>query len=152
MRTLPSLIAAPALAAMLMPSIAAAQEGFNITLLNALVQDEFWQGCSVGAKHAAEKVGATITELDGNGNVQTQANQIDVTIQKHPDAILIAALDSNAMATQLSKAMQAGIDVYAFNTAVPNAKLTATVAMDENATGAAAAQQMIKLAKQKGLK
>lgn len=151
MKLLSSLIALTAAAAMLAPSIAVAQNGLSITLLNALVQDEFWQGCTVGAKAAAAKVGATLTELDGNGNVQTQANQIDVTIQKHPDAILIAALDSNAMASQLSKAMQGGIDVYAFNTAVPNAKLSATVAMDEVATGAEAAQQIIKLAKQKGL-
>ena len=152
MRILASLVALSAAATMFAPSTAAAQDGISITLLNALVQDEFWQGCTVGAKRAAAKVGATLTELDGNGNVQTQANQIDTTIQKHPDAILVAALDSNAMASQLSKAMRAGIDVYAFNTAVPNAKLSATVAMDEEATGAAAAQQIIKLAKAKGLK
>lgn len=152
MRLLTSLLALPAAAVMLAPSIAPAQDAFSITLLNALVQDEFWQGCTVGAKRAAEKTGATLTELDGNGNVQTQANQIDTTIQKHPDAIMVAALDSNAMASQLNKAVQAGIDVYAFNTAVPNAKLSATVAMDETATGAAAAQQIIKLAKAKGLK
>ena len=131
MKKLPSLFAAPALGGDAHTERRSAQAGFNITLLNALVQDEFWQGCTVGAKRAAEKAGATITELDGNGNVQTQANQIDVTIQKHPDAILVAALDSNAMATQLARPMQAGINVYAFNTAVPNAKLTATVAMDE---------------------
>jgi ABC-type sugar transport system substrate-binding protein len=151
MRIVTSLIALSAVATMLAPSAAPAQDGFNITLLNALVQDEFWQGCTVGAKRAAAATGATLTELDGNGNVQTQANQIDVTIQKHPDAMMVAALDSNAMASQLSKAVQAGIDVYAFNTAVPNAKLSATVAMDEVATGAAAAQQIIKLAKEKGL-
>jgi ABC-type sugar transport system substrate-binding protein len=152
MKVFASLVALSAAATMIMPSVSAAQDKLSITLLNALVQDEFWQGCTVGAKRAAEKVGATLTELDGNGSVQTQANQIDTTIQKHPNAILVAALDSNAMASQLGKAMQAGIDVYAFNTAVPHAKLSATVAMDEEATGAAAAQQIIKLAQAKGLK
>src|SRR5690349_16302527 len=134
MKRLYGFMATSALAMTLTPHIAAA-ENVSITLLNALVQDEFWQGYTVGAKRAAATEGATVTELDGNGNVQTQANEIDVTIQKHPDAMLVAALDSNAMASQLSKAMKAGIDVYAFNTAVPNAKVSATVAMDETATG-----------------
>jgi ABC-type sugar transport system substrate-binding protein len=124
---------------------ALAQEGPTIHLLNPFVQDEFWQGCSAGARRAAEATGATITELDANNLAQTQANQIDVAIQQAPDAILISPLDSNAVVPQLTRAMEAGTEVYAFNTAAPNAKLTATVAMDEVATGAAAAAEMARL-------
>jgi ABC-type sugar transport system substrate-binding protein len=122
-----------------------AQDGPNIHLLNPFAADEFWQGCSVGARRAAETVGAAITELDANNMAQTQANQIDVTIQQAPDAIMLSPLDSNAVVPQLTRAMEQGIAVYAFNTAAPNAKLTATVAMDEVATGAAAAAEMAKL-------
>jgi len=122
-----------------------AQTGPNIHLLNPFAADEFWQGCSVGARRAAEAVGATVTELDANNLAQTQANQIDVTIQQAPDAIMLSPLDSNAVVPQLTKAMGQGIDVFAFNTAAPNALLTATVAMDEVATGAAAAGEMVKL-------
>ena len=56
-----------------------------------------------------------------------------------PDAILISPLDSNAVVPQLTRAMEGGTEVYAFNTAAPNATLTATVAMDEVATGAVGA-------------
>ena len=143
-------IAAISVAAVLMSSTAgSAEDKLDISLLNAFVADEFWQGCSVGAKRAAEAVGATITELDANNSAQAQINQIDTTIQRAPDAMLIATLDSNGVVPQLTRAMQAGIDVYAYNTAVPNATLSATVAMDEDATGAAAAQRMIELLRQK---
>jgi ribose transport system substrate-binding protein len=133
-----------ALAALLAAGPTLAQDDpLDIHLLNAYVADEFWQGCSVGAARAAEEAGATLTELDANNLAQTQVNQIDVTIQQAPDAMLIASLDSNAVVPQLNRAMEAGTEVYAFNTAVPNAKITATIAMDEEATGAAAAQRFI---------
>jgi ABC-type sugar transport system substrate-binding protein len=122
-----------------------AQDGPTIHLLNPFVADEFWQGCSAGAARAAEATGAVITELDSNNLAQTQANQIDVAIQQAPDAIMISPLDSNAVVPQLTRAMEQGTEVYAFNTAAPNATLTATVAMDETATGAAAAAQIIEL-------
>jgi hypothetical protein len=137
--------AATAALAILSGLPALAQEGPTIHLLNPFVQDEFWQGCSAGARRAAEATGATITELDANNLAQTQANQIDVAIQQAPDAILISPLDSNAVVPQLTRAMEGGTEVYAFNTAAPNATLTATVAMDEVATGAAAAAEMARL-------
>jgi ABC-type sugar transport system substrate-binding protein len=126
-----------------------AQDPFAITLLNPFAQDEFWQGCSVGARRAAAEVGAELTELDANNLAQTQINQIDVTLQRAPDALLISALDSKAVVPQLSRAMAQGIDVYAYNTAVPDAGLAATVAMDEDATGASAAQKLIDLLREK---
>jgi ABC-type sugar transport system substrate-binding protein len=58
---------------------------------------------------------------------------------------MIASIDSNAVVPALKRAMAKKIEVYAFNTAVPNATITATVAMDEVATGAAAANRMIDL-------
>lgn len=124
----------------------------SVYLLNAYVQDTFWQGCSKGAKQAAADLGVTdYTELDGNNSSQTQAGQIDTAIEKKPDAILIAALDSKAVVPALTAARKQGIKVYAFNTAVPDAHLDGTVAMDEVATGAAAARQMIALAQKRGL-
>ena len=136
-----------AVAALFAGTLPALSEGMNITLLNPFVADEFWQGCSVGAANAAKVAGATLTELDANNSSQTQANQLDVILQKKPDAILISPLDSNGIVPQLNRAMQAGIDVFAFNTAAPNAKLKATVAMDEEATGAAAADRFVDLLK-----
>ncbi len=139
-----------ATAAMVLALPAAAQDKkLTITMLNAYLQDEFWQGCSVGAHRAAKALGADLTELDANYSVDAQANQIDITIQKKPNAMMIASLDSNGVVPQLARAMEAGIEVYAFNTAVPNTRLTATVAMDETATGAAAAERMIGLLKER---
>ena len=134
-------------AALCAASAPARSEGMKITLLNPFVGDEFWQGCSVGAGNAAKAVGATLTELDANNSSQAQANQLDVVLQTKPNAILISPLDSNGIVPQLNRAMQAGIDVYAYNTAAPNAKLRATVAMDEEATGAAAAERFVDLLK-----
>ena len=124
----------------------------SITLLNPFVQDEFWQGCSVGAGNAAKAVGAKLTELDANNSAQAQANQLDVILQQKPNAILISPLDSNGIVPQLNRAMQGGIDVYAYNTAAPNATLRATVAMDEEATGAAAAGRFVDMLKARSQK
>lgn len=123
----------------------AAEKKLSMTLLNAYFQDEFWQGCNVGAKRAAKDVGADFTLLDGNYSIETQVNQIDTAIQKAPNAMMIASIDSNAVVPALKRATARNIEVYAFNTAVPNTTLTATVAMDETATGAAAAKRMIDL-------
>jgi ABC-type sugar transport system substrate-binding protein len=120
-------------------------EPLKISLLNAYIQDEFWQGCSVGAKRAAKDIGADLTELDGNYSVEAQVNQIDTTIQRAPQAMMIASIDSEAVVPALKRALAKNLEVYAFNTAVPHATLTATVAMDETATGAAAAVRMIDL-------
>jgi ribose transport system substrate-binding protein len=129
-----------------------AKDAPSIYLLNAFAQDPFWQGCSKGAKTAADAVGVSkMSELDGNNSSQTQSGQIDTAIQQHPDAIMIAPLDSKAVVPQLTGARKQRIDVYAFNTAVPDAQLNGTIAMDEVATGAAAADEMIRLAKQQGL-
>jgi ABC-type sugar transport system substrate-binding protein len=126
-------------------SSGAADGKLSMTLLNAYFQDEFWQGCNTGAKQAAQDVGADLTLLDGNYSMETQVNQIDTTIQKAPYAMMIASIDSSAVVPALKRAIARNIQVYAFNTAVPNATLTATVAMDETATGAAAAKRMIEL-------
>ncbi|MDQ0473591.1 sugar ABC transporter substrate-binding protein [Labrys wisconsinensis] len=140
------LLAASALALSVWSSAAgAADKKLTMTLLNAYFQDEFWQGCNVGAKRAAKDIGADLTLLDGNYSMETQVNQIDTTIQKAPAAMMIASIDSSAVVPALKRAMARNIQVYAFNTAVPNTTLTATVAMDESATGAAAAKRMIGL-------
>lgn len=138
-----------ALLAMPIAAAVAQDDQLKISLLNAYIQDEFWQGCSVGARRAAAEVGANLTELDGNYSIEAQVNQIDITIQRQPHALMIASIDSKAVVPSLQRAAKAGLDVYAFNTAVPDATLTATVAMDEVATGAAAAHRMIELIKER---
>jgi ABC-type sugar transport system substrate-binding protein len=146
MRIRTQVLAASAFAVVMAVTAASAQDGkLNISLLNAYIQDEFWQGCSVGAKRAAKDAGAELIELDGNYSIEAQVNQIDTTIQRAPYALMIASIDSSAVVPALKRAMAKKIEVYAFNTAVPNATITATVAMDESATGAAAAHRMIDL-------
>ncbi len=146
MNNKPTLLAASVIAlSVLSGSAHAADKKLTMTLLNAYFQDEFWQGCNVGAKRAAADVGADLTLLDGNYSIETQVNQIATTIQKAPFAMMIASIDSAAVVPALKRAIDAKLEVYAFNTAVPNATLTATVAMDETATGAAAAKRMIEL-------
>jgi ABC-type sugar transport system substrate-binding protein len=140
-----ALIASTATLLVLSSAADAADKKLTMTLLNAYFQDEFWQGCNVGAKRAAADIGADLTLLDGNYSIETQVNQIDTTIQKAPNAMMIASIDSNAVVPALKRAMAKNLEVYAFNTAVPNTTLTATVAMDETATGAAAAKRMIEL-------
>ena len=135
-------------AAICATSAPARSEGMKITLLNPFVGDEFWQGCSVGAGNAAK---------GGRGDPHRARRQQLLADAGQParrcpaDTSRMRSLFPRSIRTgssrQLNRAMQAGIDVYAYNTAAPNAKLRATVAMDEEATGAAAAERFVDLLK-----
>ena len=110
-------------------------------------QSTYWQAAVTGIKQACEELGV---KANSNGpanesDIADQVQMLDDAIQKQPDGIGLAACDTKSVLDSLSKAMEAGIPVVCFDTGVdeaPEGSVAATVATDNVAAGALAAENM----------
>jgi ribose transport system substrate-binding protein len=117
------------------PYIAIVSKGF---------QHQFWQAVKMGAEQEAAKQGARIT-FEGpatESEVEAQINMLTNALNKNPDAIGFAALDSRAAAPLLDQAKSKNIPVIAFDSGVDNDIPVTTAATDNKAAAAEAAKHM----------
>ena len=78
-----------------------------------------------------------------NGDVATQANQVDQLINQKVDAIIIVPVQADSLAPQMASAKAAKIPVIAVNTALADTgALTSSVLPDDVAAGAQEMQMM----------
>ena len=117
------------------PYIAIVSKGF---------QHQFWQSVKAGAEKAAEEFGVEITfeGPDTESNVQQQVTMLETALGKSPAAIALAALDSQAVAPMLQQAQASNIPVIAFDSGVESEIPLTTVATDNKAAAALAAQHL----------
>lgn len=98
-------------------------------------QFQYWQVVMQGAQKAADELGATIT-FDGpesQSDIDGQVNMISNVLAKDPNALCIAALDTEAVLPQLAEAKEKGITVIGFDSGIPDApegQVAATAATD----------------------
>ncbi|MDO5649611.1 MAG: substrate-binding domain-containing protein [Gallicola sp.] len=110
-------------------------------------QHQFWKAVNQGADQAAKDLNATIT-FQGPPNetaIQEQVQMLANAINKKPNAIAFAALDTTASLDLLAQAKSAGIPVVGFDSGVPGAPegtIAATAATDNEAAAAIAAEKM----------
>lgn len=117
------------------PYIAIVSKGF---------QQQFWQSVKKGAEQEAAKDGARIT-FDGpatESEVEAQINMLTNALNKGPNAIGFAALDSRAAAPLLQQAKTRNIPVIAFDSGVDSDIPLTTAATDNTAAAAEAAKHM----------
>jgi ribose transport system substrate-binding protein len=120
------------------PYIAIVSKGF---------QHQFWQAVESGAQDAAEELGAEIT-FEGPESETEGAAQIEMlrtAVDRNPDALAFAALDSQAAAPMMQEAEERGIPVVAFDSGVDSEVPVTTVATDNKAAAALAAEHMVEL-------
>jgi ABC-type sugar transport system substrate-binding protein len=80
------------------------------------------------AADAAESLGWKFEAVDGGGDIQKTANLIDAAITRKVDAILVDAVPVQAIASQITKARDAGIDFVAISSGYdPNATFAINV-------------------------
>lgn len=124
----------------------------SLALLTPLSTDPFFQACIAAGRSAAEDLGVgEIKDYDAAQQTTAQANQLDTVIAEGVDAIVIAPADSKAILPQLEKAASEGIPIVAYNSAVTETAIDASVQMSERATSSQAATVMIDIAKERGL-
>ena len=121
-------------------------------------QHDFWKAVKQGAQQAGEDLGLKENPADNfvgpksETDIPEQVEQIKNAINKNPDAICLAALDTTASLDPINQAMAAGIPIVGFDSGVPDAPegaVVANAATDNYVAGAMAADEMYKLIEDK---
>lgn len=118
-----------------------------IPVISKGFQHQFWQAVKAGAEQAAEDCGVSIT-FEGpetEAMVDKQMDMLQTALDKGPDALVFAALDSRAAVPLLERAQEEGIPVIAFDSGVDSDIPLATAATDNVAAAAYAADMMAEL-------
>jgi ribose transport system substrate-binding protein len=115
-----------------------------ISIVSKGFQHQFWQAVKKGAEDDAAKEGATVNFMGPNteADVQPQMDMLNAELAKKPAALCFAALDSKAAGPTLQKFKDAKIPVIAFDSGVDSDIPLTTVATDNIAAAALAADKM----------
>lgn len=128
----------------------ASDEKPYIAIISKGFQHQFWQTVLKGSQAAADELGVEIT-FDGppsESDIQVQLDQLNAAIAKKPDAIALAALDTESVVSQLLDAKENGVPVIGFDSGVPDAPegtIVSTASTDNEAGGALAAEETFKI-------
>lgn len=123
------------------------EQDIYIPVISKGFQHQFWQAVKQGAEQAAEDCGVEIT-FEGpetEAMVDKQMDMLQTALDKGPDALVFAALDSKAAVPLLERAQEEGIPVIAFDSGVDSDIPLATAATDNVAAAAFAADMMAEL-------
>lgn len=154
MRKMSTILMSIVVASMLMLGSAyAAGKDVYIAVISKGFQHEFWQTVKLGSDTAAEELGVKST-FEGPANESMIAEQIDMVenaITKKATAILLAALDTEALIPVVEKAKSKGIPVVMFDSNVNSDIPLSFVATDNKAAGGVAAEQLGKQLDGKGV-
>lgn len=117
------------------PYVAVVSKGF---------QHQFWQAVKQGADQAADEFDVKITfeGPESESQVDKQIEMLQAALDKKPDAIGFAALDSQAASPLLTDADGKGIPIIAFDSGVDSEIPLATASTDNKAAAALAADKM----------
>ncbi len=144
-RTLIGLMGATALIASTGMSTAADKP--YIALVSKGFQHQFWQAVRIGSEQAAKDLNVDVTfeGPDNEGAVDRQLDMIAAALAKHPVALGIAAVDSQAAVPLLQQFKDANIPVIAFDSGVESDIPLTTASTDNLASVALAADKMAEL-------
>ncbi len=86
-------------------------------------QHQFWQVVKAGSEQAATDLDVEIyfTGPEGESAQAAQVDMLNAELAKNPKAIALAALNTEAIFSQLQEAYDKGIPVIGFDSGVPNA-------------------------------
>lgn len=125
------------------PMVAQADETY-IPVISKGFQHEFWLAVKKGTEDAANELGFK-TDFVGPASetmIDQQVNMVENAIQKKPTAIVLAALDKQALIPVVEKARAANIPIVTFDSGVEFDYPKSFVATDNVAAGALAAKAM----------
>ncbi|MFD6447928.1 ABC transporter substrate-binding protein [Promicromonospora sp. NPDC060204] len=118
-----------------------------VALVSKGFQHQFWQAVKQGADDAAAELDVEVT-FEGpetETEVEKQLTMLQTALDKSPDAIGYAALDSEASIPMMTDAQSRGIPVIAFDSGVDSDVPVTTVSTDNLAASAEAAKHMAEL-------
>jgi ribose transport system substrate-binding protein len=118
-----------------------------IPVISKGFQHQFWQAVKLGSENAAKDLNVRIT-FEGPENesqVDKQIEMLQAALDKKPNAICLAALDSKAVVPLLEKAQSAKIPIVGFDSGVDSTIPVTTAATDNIAAAGAAADKMAQM-------
>jgi ribose transport system substrate-binding protein len=118
-----------------------------VALVSKGFRHQFWQSVKAGAEQAGKDFNVTVT-FEGaqeEGNVEQQIQLLQTVLNKHPDAVGFAAIDSQAAGPLMQQAKNDKIPVIAFDSGVDSDVPVTTAATDNLAAAAEAAKRMAEL-------
>ena len=129
------------------PTDAGAAKGKTIAIISKGEQHQFWQAVKKGALDEAAKLGVTATYQGPatESEVDKQLTMLQTALSNNPAAVCFAALDSKAAGALLQQAKDANIPVIGFDSGVDSTIPVTTVATDNTAAAAVAADHMAQL-------
>lgn len=105
---------------------------------------EFMVALDQGIQDEAERLGVKVTVLDGQSNSQVQLGQIEDSLAKKVDAIILAPANSDELVPGVKKANEAGIPVITVDGVVSQgADIVSSVTFDNKGAGEMAAAYII---------
>ncbi|MDR4945144.1 ABC transporter substrate-binding protein [Neobacillus cucumis] len=123
-----------------------------VAIISKGFQHQYWQAVKKGAEQAADDLNVKVTFVgpETESQVDKQVEMLRNALDKKPNAIGLAALDSKAVLPLLEQAQSKKIPVVAFDSGVDGDIPVATAATDNKAAAALAADKMAKLIGKKG--
>lgn len=117
-------------------------------------QSSYWQAAVKGVEQKAAELGVTAncTGPNAESDIADQVNMLNTAINNAPSGIGLAACDQSSVLDSLQQAKDAGIPVVCFDSGVPDApegSVVSTVATDNYAAGATAAENLYAALKDK---
>src|SRR5216683_5719400 len=118
-----------------------------IPVISKGFQHQFWQAVKLGSENAAKDLNVKITfeGPESESQVDKQIEMLQAALDKKPNAVCLAALDSKAVVPLLEKAQSAKIPVIGFDSGVDSTIPVTTASTDNIAAAGAAADKMAQL-------
>lgn len=113
-------------------------------------QHQFWKAVEQGTRQASEEFGVEVTFQgpDNESAIAQQVEYLNAAIANKPDAICLAALDTNASLDSIEMALESDIPIIGFDSGVPDAPegaIKANASTDNTAAGALAAEKLYEI-------
>jgi len=124
----------------------------KIAIVSKGYQHEFWRTVEAGARQAAKELNVDMSFIgpEKESEIGKQVSMVENELLKHPTALMLAALDQNALRPVSERIVNSGIPLVTFDSNIAGGIETSFVATDNYQVGAVAAKEMIRLIGEKG--
>ena len=133
----PAIFALLTVTAWLLTSVPAARaKDITVGAVLMSAETEWFRTIELGAKAAAEKNGAKVLVGNARAQVDTEAQIVDDFVARGVNAIIISALNPTGSVPALKRAVDDGVKLVDYNTAIDSPIMTTFVGVDNTELGA----------------
>jgi ribose transport system substrate-binding protein len=129
-----------------------AGKDYEVVFIPGVTGDDFFHTIWLGAQEEAGKLGVSITQqAPPKYEPASQIPIVNAAVARHPDAIIVAATDAEALQAPLEQAAQRGIKVVTFDTTTSDPSFAVThVSSDVVEAGRVVGRQLARLTGDRG--